>query len=87
MHGILCLRAKSKIKPKVDGQVICPHYLEPSFSFSTLLPPEKGGKTGISVYGKNERGDHRYDSHGPLGLQPDPDEYASENEPTAQAGT
>ncbi|CAJ1358487.1 unnamed protein product [Effrenium voratum] len=40
---------------------------------------------GISVYGKNERGDHRYDSHGPLGLQPDPDEYASENEPTAQA--
>ncbi|CAJ1390845.1 unnamed protein product [Effrenium voratum] len=42
---------------------------------------------GISVYGKNERGDHRYDSHGPLGLQPDPDEYASENEPTAQDHT
>lgn len=37
------------------------------------------------MYGEKERGDHRYDSAGPLGLEPDADEYASDDEPTAQA--
>ncbi|CAJ1329966.1 unnamed protein product [Effrenium voratum] len=42
---------------------------------------------GKSVYGEKERGDHRYDSAGPLGLEPDADEYASDDEPTAQDHT
>jgi len=38
---------------------------------------------GKSVYGEKETGDHRYDTYGPMGVEPDDDEYASDDEPMA----
>ena len=42
---------------------------------------------GKSVYGEKEKGDHRYDTHGVLGLEPDEEEYASDDEVMAEDHT
>lgn len=42
---------------------------------------------GKSVYGEKEQGDHRYDTFGVMGVDPDEDEYASDDEPMAQDHT
>ena len=42
---------------------------------------------GRSVYGEVARGDHRYDTKGDMGLDPDSDEFHSDNEPNAEDHT
>mmetsp|Transcript_99741 Transcript_99741/g.257713 ORF Transcript_99741/g.257713 Transcript_99741/m.257713 type:complete len:504 (+) Transcript_99741:78-1589(+) len=42
---------------------------------------------GNSVYGEADKGDHRYDTHGTMGLDPDSDEHDSEDEPNAKDHT
>ena len=42
---------------------------------------------GQSVYGQRPRGDHRYDTKGQMGLDPDLDDFLSDREPTAQDHT
>eukprot|EP00928_Gymnodinium_smaydae_P039381 TRINITY_DN26917_c0_g1_i2.p1 TRINITY_DN26917_c0_g1~~TRINITY_DN26917_c0_g1_i2.p1 ORF type:complete len:490 (-),score=67.69 TRINITY_DN26917_c0_g1_i2:6-1475(-) len=38
---------------------------------------------GASVFGTGAEGDHRYDNYGPLGLEPDPEQFLAEDEPMA----
>ncbi|CAE7204375.1 crtp3 [Symbiodinium natans] len=42
---------------------------------------------GKSVYGQQGRGDHRYDTKGPMGLEPDSDGFQSDDEPNAEDHT
>ena len=59
---------------------------------STLMSPharneEEVDATGRSVYGEMTLGDHRYDTRGDMGLDPDSDGFQSDGEPTAEDHT
>merc|ERR1712032_716750 len=43
-------------------------------------------KDGTTIYGTKDKGDHRYDDHGPMGLEPESD-YDTDEEPTAMDHT
>ena len=43
--------------------------------------------TGRSVYGEMTLGDHRYDTRGDMGLDPDSDGFQSDSEPMAEDHT
>lgn len=51
-----------------------------------MIPEDELDANGQSVYGMTLRGDHRYDTHGSMGLEPSED-FQSDDEPSAQDHT
>jgi len=46
---------------------------------------EEKDKNGKSVYGGEQSGDHRYDEHGAMGLDPNSEDFDPSDEPTAKS--
>ncbi|OLP88477.1 Crt-like 3 [Symbiodinium microadriaticum] len=56
-------------------------------AFVNSWEKEEVDATGRSVYGEMTLGDHRYDTRGDMGLDPDSDGFQSDGEPTAEDHT